>query len=201
MNKELLNSQEYNNLDWSDFSPGNMRHTVAMQKKYGVWRWAGIRQYKNRILSEIKNRIVIDYGGADAPLGFCSTVIDQQDYDINGNIIKYHKWGDYSKKVDVIFTSHFLEHIKYIREFLHVCYAKLSYGGKMIAHVPSIYGADRWHPENRQDHNWMFALMETPISDIKKVLYIDYVLKSCGFRIEVSSYVDDCSIFIIARRK
>lgn len=200
MNLNLINSEEYKNLNWHDW---DSRHNEDMQKKYGVWRWAGIFENRELILKEIgENRIILDIGGALAPIGFGSFVIDTLPSTIQGEPVISGRVSDVeNENVDMIFSSHCLEHIKYIKETLHMWSEKLVSGGSLVLHVPSINGSRYWHPDVKPEHFWLFCLKDYAPRDIKKIVPIDYLLEQIDFRIEVAKYVGDNSILVISRKK
>lgn len=108
----------------------------------GAWRWEALQAHRERILELVQGSHTIDLGGAAAPLGYGSVVVD------------YHAqlrglW-DTPPNADVIFASHVLEHFVDAENALVTMHDKLRDGGYIIVHVPS------WRQENLRAENWEF---------------------------------------------
>jgi len=172
------------------------RHSLEAIKQLGVWRWKGVQNNAALILNEITGKHTVDFGGKDAPLDFCSVVVDQGD-DLASC------WAD------VVFSSHTLEHIPDTIETLKTMYGIMERnGGCLILHVPS-YTCERWragtyHNDKQSDHLHTFCLA---YEDGLKTGHeetgfecIDRLVADAGFKIETAKYVGDDSILIIARR-
>jgi hypothetical protein len=198
MNHKLITSQEYENLNWEDW---DSRHNKSMQCKYGVWRWKGMYENRERLLKIFgKLSNILDVGGGLGPLGFGAWVIDCLQEDIIGRKVFHHTLNDFPlPMVDVIFSSHFLEHVKFIKVWLVMFFQKLEWGGYLILHVPSIRGRKWWHPDVKPEHKRLFALKDDCIEDIKHEVYLDVMIEK-WFEIEYASHVGDNSILIIAKK-
>ena len=188
----FLHDAEFNTESW------RRRHSPEAIKQLGVWRWKGIQDNAVMILSEIVGKRVIDFGGADGPLGFGSEILDQKN-EGNNPVYAY-------QTVDVIFSSHTLEHIGSIEKLLSTFKDWLKSGGCLIVHVPS-YTCVRWRAENysnpnqSENHHHTFSLHISPIFLDHPVEVIDITLKKLGFNIEFAEYVGDDSILILGRKK
>lgn len=178
------------------------RHTPDAVAQLGVWRWKGIQDNAARILELICGRRVIDFGGFDGPLGFGSIVVDQK--------AEHKTLDDVDGQVDVIFTSHTLEHLDDPAAWLKEAHAKLADGGHLIAHVPA-WTCERWRPEQYNNptqsngHKHAFVLYpDMPrygyFDDNRDVPVATYISKIVPGDIEFAEYVGDDSILVIARK-
>jgi SAM-dependent methyltransferase len=182
--------------EWDD------RHTVENQKKWGVWRWRGMCEYKDSIVKIVKkSKKIIDFGGALGPLCPNAVIVDREKKDIWGRDIKYHNISDCPGQYDMIFSSHTLEHVLEFQFILTIMLNKLKPGGKLVLHLPSVYNF-KWWPQNerKKEHKRIFALsgslyMHAPIETV----YIDKCF-SLG-SIETAAYTGDSSIMMIVRKE
>lgn len=203
MNRLLLASKEYNALDWNSWGA---RHNDDVRLKYGVWRWRGMYDNRDKIVLEISDmeKYVLDFGGAMAPLGFNSVIVDKknasEEFPGRGTLLNSLDYIP-DEIVHVIFSSHTLEHIIRIRMTIRKMWRILHTGGKVIIHVPAISGRQYWHPSIKPEHRWLFALKGDTIQDIKREIPIDVLLEQMGFEIELAKHVGDCSILIVGRKK
>lgn len=189
--------KDYENIMQQDW---NYRHSEEMREKLGVWRWKGMYEYQDYIKYLLnKAQTVIDVGGALGPLGFGSIIVDKEKKSIWGQNCVSGVPKKLYEKIDMVFSSHYLEHRKYIKEQIAYWYCILKQGGHLILHVPSIKGAEYWHPDVKPKHEWCFALMETTIQDLSKTVYLDSMVAK-HFKIKMAKYCGDCSIMIIAQK-
>jgi hypothetical protein len=178
----------------------------ANRAQLGVFRWRGIEKHLDFILSKVgqPGAQVIDFGGAACPLGLGSKVVDHLERDANGQPVECHSLEEVSAPVDVIFTSHTLEHIEPLDDVLALIASKLKPGGYLLAHVPS-YTCDRWLPgvhSNKayHDHVWCFGLRSSqPPAGLTGYTCIDDRIAR-HLTVEVAEFCGDDSIFVIARR-
>lgn len=200
MTKQLIKSKEYLNLDWDDW---DSRHNDKIRRKFGVWRWKGIHDNRKLIFSMIKGT-VLDFGGALGPLGFMTHVIDQQvgmveDSPVLGLYDSMCEFKDGT--ATLVFSSHCLEHIHFMKEILTGLAKKLIVGGKLVLHVPSIKGREYWHPAVKPEHLRLFAIGNDVIQDVGTEIYIDMVVHNIpGMAVTMAKHVGDCSILLIAER-
>lgn len=177
--------------NWED------RHNIESQKKYGVWRWLGMKDNAEYLLKIIKkSKKIIDFGGAQAPLCPDALIVDKANKDIWGRDIKYHNVSDCPGKYDLIFSSHTLEHVIDFKFELIMMIRKLKSGGRLILHLPSVHN-DKWWPQNerKKEHKRIFALSKEPVSRSPlETIYID----QCFFKdnIEYAEYVGDSGILL-----
>jgi len=183
------------------------RH-AEVNEKLGIFRWRGMQKHMQLILDTIDGISpdkVIDLGGAACPLGFNSTIVDFLEKDAWGRKVPYKYIENYPNKVDVVFTSHTLEHIDNLEEVLGNVHQQMNNGAKFIAHIPSFY-CERWRVgihKNRSynDHAWTFGLAETEApKSLKKYKEIDTLLARF-FNLEIVEYCGDDSIFIFGEKK
>ena len=174
-----------------------LRHSPEAVAQLGVWRWKGIQQHAGTILDLICGKRVIDFGGYDAPLGFGSIVVDEK--------AEHKSLSDVGGPVDVIFTSHTLEHLDNPAEWLRDAHEKLNEGGFLIVHVPA-WTCKRWraeqydNPNQTNGHKWTFAITGSDAVGVTGwTTRIDALL--FGFVIELAEYVGDNSILVIARKQ
>ena len=163
-------------------------HSPEAIAQVGVWRWPAVFKWRELILRMIQNASVIDFGGAAAPLGYDSLIVDYWSeaktlYDVPG-------------MADVIFTSHTLEHINDVELCLRMIAHKLHIGGFAIVHVPSFTGV-QFRPENNPNHLHSFAVegMHAP----HDVIRLDALMRSVGFYLSVVDHVAD-SLMIVGKR-
>ena len=177
------------------------RHSPEAIAQLGVWRWKGIQQYAGKILDLICGKRVIDFGGFDGPLGFGSIVVDQK--------AEYKTLADVPGDVDVIFSSHTLEHLDYPRRWMREACGRLVSDGLLILHVPS-WTCKRWrageysNPNQPNGHKWTFCLnkdwRDTPNDMDGTIIDITVGKHHAGFDVELAEYVGDNSILLIARK-
>lgn len=160
-------------------------------------------EYKDRILRILlqPNQTILDIGGADGPLGLGSVIVDKQKVDIWGNPVKHRSIADF-EEVDVIYSSHMLEHLEDPEMVLEAWASKLKAGGYLILHVPSVFGFIYWHRTIKPEHKWVYMwqegvseaiYQESGIYSLKPVisaLYSEYDRWYCG----------DCSLLVIGRK-
>jgi len=216
MTLNFINSQEYQNemnkflvdnkfdLNEAEAYSENYKHRhFTCKKKLQIWRWRGMYQYKDYILNIIQNKdIIVDFGGAACPLGLNSVVVDFLKEDLYGNKVKYNNLNDIKSQIDVIFSSHCLEHIEDIPQILKTFQSKMKENGNLLIFVPA-WTCKRWrygtHKHSRyNDHKWTIALSNdnsSELKNIKKLLYIDTLISNF-FNIKICEYCGDNSIFI-----
>ena len=181
----------------TDLDKFNLRHSDAARAELGVWRWAGMQEYQAEILSEIAGKRVIDFGGAAGPLGFDSVIVDKATPD---KWTTLNEWREYLGNfgVDVIFTSHTLEHIEDLTGTLDQMRA---IAPTIICHVPSWKnpawraGVDRPRKEQDGPHLWTFGLWEDKRTD---VMCIDRLIQGRWPRTKLATHCGDLSILVIA---
>lgn len=169
-------------------------HAPAVARKVGVWRWHGIYEHRDRILDIVRQAdSVVDLGGASGPLGYGATIVDPESdltslYDIEG-------------QVDVVFTSHTLEHLRDVELALSDIAAKVVPGGYLIAHVPSCRRVEL-RAENWPHHYQTFFLHGEDEPQAGWVA-LDTLIEAHGFEVEFAEYVvpNTDNIIIIARRE
>jgi hypothetical protein len=132
-----------------------LRHSPEARATLGVWRWKGMQRYMDTILGLCIGKRVIDFGGFDGPLGLGSIVVDPK--------AECKTLDDVPGQVDVIFTSHTLEHCADLEGTLRAFYDKLIVGGHVIVHVPA-WTCKRWrageydNPAQAEVHKWTFQV-------------------------------------------
>ncbi|MFA5234959.1 MAG: methyltransferase domain-containing protein [Sulfurimonas sp.] len=183
----FLHDAEYRTESWQ------RRHSPEAIAQLGVWRWNGIQDNAARILDIICGKRVIDFGGADGPLGFGSIVVDEK--------ADHKTLDDIDGPIDVIFTSHTLEHLNNPAHWICETRSKLNKGGYLIVHVPS-WTCQRWHkdayvnPKQKNGHKHTLSLLPAAGDEVTKGV-LDWFR---GWAIELAEYVGDDSILVIARK-
>lgn len=175
--------------------------------RLGIFRWRGLQKHKALIYETVNasKSNVIDLGGAASPLGLNSTIVDFLPKDIWGRKVNYKYIQDFPEAVDVIFTSHTLEHIVKLEEVLQDVHKKLEKNGKIIVHLPSFY-CERWRVgvhinKKYNDHSWDFGLSGTKHpSSLDNYLDIDTLLAKY-FDLKIAEFCGDDSIFIVGEKK
>jgi len=125
---------------------------LESRRRVGVWRWALMREdaVREKVLEWIGEADrIIDFGGAAGPLGYGAIVVDR--------IGKIRGLEDVDGKVDLIFTSHTLEHVVDLGLVLCAFHWKLNDTGRLIALVPS-YRNKGLRAENWPHHAHTFCL-------------------------------------------
>lgn len=181
------------------------RHGEAA-RRLGVFRWRGMQTHLDSILSLVAapGRKVIDFGGAGGPLGLGSLVVDQLEHDVWGRPVPHRTLEEAGRDVDVVFSSHALEHVEPLDDVLRSMHACLKPEGHLVLHVPSFH-CERWRAgvhRNRlyNDHVWTFGLGPLP-EGIACHNYADIALEvKKRFTPQVAEYCGDDSILIIARK-
>jgi SAM-dependent methyltransferase len=182
------------------------RH-FTVSNQLGVFRWRGLQKHMDRVLDivTVPEARVLDFGGAGCPLGLRSEIVDQLPKDRFANAITLHSLVDVGGKVDAIFSSHCLEHVRELEEVISQMIEVLSLGGYLILHLPS-YTCDRWwagyhRHTTYNDHFWNFALStdENVPDHLENVVCIDSLLAG-SFEIELAEHCGDDSIFVLARK-
>lgn len=203
---DMLKSAEYAKL--ADL-PFEKRHSEQNCKKWGAWRWLGIMDNKDAILRIILRpaRRILDIGGAEGPFGFGSEIVDTAKTDIWGRPVPYERIEDVPHMVDVIFSSHMLEHVGNPWARTDIWRDKLICGGYLILHVPSTMGYEYWHPLKKPGHKWLFVRDAA----LPKKLILNWRIASladkgenavlCGFEIIKNMEVRDNSILVLARKQ
>jgi SAM-dependent methyltransferase len=183
------------------------RHFTASHQ-LGVFRWRGLQRHMDRVLEivAVPEARVLDFGGAGCPLGLRSEIIDQLPKDRFSNEITLHSIADVEGKVDAIFSSHCLEHVRELEDVISQMIAALSPGGYLILHLPS-YTCDRWwagyHSHaSFNDHFWNFALSadEDVPEHLQNVVCIDSLLARL-IDVELAEHCGDDSLFVLARKQ
>jgi len=218
LNREFLSSEAYGDLMTKHYNKSERGNEAELKtenflyrhnnflKILGCWRWMGLYENKQEIMEVIYNGEGIDFGGAAGPVVKEATVVDFSTEDIFKRPVKYRSLADITKKVDFIFTSHTLEHIKDLDAIFKQMTTLIKDNGKIIIHLPA-YTCTRWrngvHTNKKfNDHYWTFYLnkeddkvskmnLSHPLAIDKKVS--DY------FKVEKAEYCGDNSIIIFAK--
>jgi Methyltransferase domain len=178
----------------------------AVARRLGVFRWRGIQKNLDRILPLLTAPAakIIDFGGAGGPLGFDAEVVDRLPQDAWGRPVRHHSLADVGENVDVVFSSHALEHIAELDDILRSMHRCLRPGGHLILHVPS-FQCERWRAgvhvnERYSDHVWTFGIGPEP-HGLECKNYVDIAQKvRDSFEVRCAEYCGDDSIFILARK-
>lgn len=184
------------------------RHATAASA-LGVWRWRSMPAMRDLLLAAVGN--VIDFGGAAAPLGLGSLVVDTAEQDAHGRPVMVHSLADC--KAPLIFTSHTLEHVHDLDATLETIANALMPGGVLVAHVPA-WTCIRWRAGVHTDsdygeHRWTFGLGAGAASGTawagvdggqRTDVDIDRAIGLAGLDIDRAYYCGDDSIMVVARR-
>ncbi|MCB9781498.1 MAG: class I SAM-dependent methyltransferase [Candidatus Omnitrophica bacterium] len=175
--------------------------------RLGIFRWRGIQQHLEELLPILTDpqKKIVDFGGAASSVGFNSIIVDQLPEDAFGNPVRYHGLSEIQGEVDVIFSSHTLEHIPDLDGVLKEITDKLKPGGLLILHIPS-FSCERWRPgihtnAKYNDHVWAFGLEQSsPIPNLKG--YCDIGMKVADYlQIKQAEYCGDDSIYLVAQKE
>ncbi len=179
---------------------------TGVHRKLGAFRWRGMQEHLDLILDQVlaPDATVLDFGGAAFPLGLGSMVVDRLSPDAAGRPVPYRDLAEVPHPVDVIFSSHCLEHIADLDGILRQMRETLKPGGSLLLFVPA-FTCVRWrvsiHTNSKyQDHVWTFALSGTDVpKGLQGLAEIDTRVAE-HFTLERAEYCGDDSIFIHARR-
>lgn len=182
------------------------RH-MEMNHRLGAFRWRGVYKHRDFIMQAIgtEKTKVLDLGGAASPLGFHAKVVDFLEKDAYGRAVPYRTLDQVEEAVDVVFTSHTLEHIPELETVVQQVQQVLVPGGLFIIHVPA-YHCERWRAgihTNRvyNDHYWTFGLAGSEVPDgLVNYNEIDQFIGRF-FEVELAEYCGDDSIFIVAKKE
>jgi hypothetical protein len=174
--------------------------------RLGVFRWRGLQENLDQLLDEVTRpgRFVVDFGGAASPLGLGSHVADRVETDVYGDRVSYRSLDELPGQVDVVFSSHALEHVPDLDSTLRVIADVLRPGGTAILHLPAV-GCERWRAGNHRsrayrDHVWTFGLRGTELPQ-QPPNYVEIDAAVARFlRIAVAEYCGDDSIIIFASK-
>lgn len=169
-----------------------LRHSPEAIRTLGVWRWKGMQRHMDRILALCVGKRVIDFGGADGPLGLDSVIIDNQ----------IGRYLDDEKPADVVFTSHTLEHCTDLSGIIKDISDKVLPGGYVIVHVPA-WTCKRWcagqyHNDRQSDHRHTFCLSVE--NDRPQGTPIDAMMAK-HFEIQLAEHCGDNSLMVIGRKR
>ncbi len=217
--KEFLKSSEYDDLmsrhlpyDGSYDLHEAQNQTVNFRFRHfeardrlGIFRWRGIQQNLEYIvdLITVPDKLVLDFGGAGCPLGFESKVVDRIGNDAWHRAVPYHSLSEIESEVDVIFSSHCLEHISEVKKTIQEMVNKLKRNGIIILHLPA-FSCERWragsHKDiNYGDHVWTFGLEGTKVpEDLINYVCIDTLIGQF-LSVDKAEYCGDDGIFLICR--
>jgi hypothetical protein len=170
--------------------------------------WRGVQENLDLILRRFDqaSRPVIDLGGAASPFGLGSVVVDLLPYDVDGNPVPYRTLSELPSPVDVIVSSHTLEHIPDLEAELERIRDYLVSGGTLLAHIPA-FTCVRWRAGTHShasfgDHAWTFGLSNTANVPQGLVNYVEIDrLLARHFELESAVYCGDDSIFVVCRRR
>jgi len=180
------------------------RHFEA-RDQLGIFRWRGIQQNIDYLINLISDpeKLVLDFGGAGCPLSFDSKIVDRIKKDAWHRVVQYHCLSEIESKVDVIFSSHCLEHITEIEKTIQEMVNQLKKNGIVFLHLPA-FSCERWrvgsHKDiNYGDHVWTFGLEGTEVPEgLIKYVCID-TLMGRFMSVDKAEYCGDDSIFVICR--
>ena len=201
---EKLNDAEELTDDYK-YRHGLYQYRKGYAKKIlGAFRWKGIYQNKELLRNFIDNKKCIDFGGAGCPLSDEVPVVDILKKKYNGSIVEFSSLNQIKYKVDLIFSSHCLEHIEDIESILVDFSKVLSEDGIVFLHLPA-YSCKRWRPSSHKNkkfgnHLWSFTLSEDKHkvleSEKNRNIEID-ILFGKHFNVKHKSYCGDNSIILI----
>jgi hypothetical protein len=164
-------------------------HPMAIQL-VGAWRWELLHKHLETVLPLVKQPYVIDFGGADGPIGYGAIIVDVKApikslYDVKG-------WPT------TVVACHVLEHIEDVRLVLNCIWHKLQWGGHLVAMVPSwrhmAVRADHW-PYHA--HSFRFDKHEDAPQHYDR---LDTLVGSTGFAVKLMDE-DGTNLLVIAQKE
>jgi hypothetical protein len=172
----------------------SIRHSNKHREKWGAWRWRGMFEHRKgllKILDKDYELPFIDFGGAKAGVFIGTTIIDKGD--------------ELPDKIAGVFTSHTLEHLEDPEEQVADFYDRMDDGAYIIAHLPSVYGSQHWHPDtykHKDDpHHWVFIVGgHEDSATILDTRVMPAQLLFRAFEIDEMDYCGDRSLMVIARK-
>ncbi len=173
----------------------------------GAFRWRGIYKHRHLILDLVlrEGAQVVDLGGAAGPLGLGAQVVDFLPVDALGHQVRFRYLNELPEPVDVLFSSHTLEHIPELHNIMREIQKALVPGGHLMLHLPAFH-CERWRVGTHQnklynDHQHTFGLKGTDHPEgLINYLDIDELVGQY-FDLEMAEYCGDDSIFILAKNR
>lgn len=173
-----------------------LRHSHAAIQTLGAWRWIGVQRHALKILDICRHGPVIDFGGADGPLGLGSVVVDLK--------AAYRTLDEVPGHAAAVFTSHTLEHSEDLYGTINAIADKLVPRGWLICHVPA-WTCTRWqagsyaNANQETPHRHTFALIGDDV-EADNLTCIDSVLSE-RFELSVCEHCGDNSLMLIGRKR
>lgn len=168
--------------------------------------YPGLMKYAPFIRFICRDKNVADFGGCENTL------------DVSANIFivdmksEYHSTTDVPVKLDIIFSSHTLEHVDDLENTIDEFYRSLTDGGLLILHVPDWRYFGWWSHKFQHDHasgsshKRIFKLTTDYIyhkdiegGSLDTVVAIDQVIAD-KFTVLICEHVEFDSIFILAQK-
>jgi len=176
----------------------------------GAWRWLGTFEKRDQLIDHVFDESLtgVDLGGARGPISLGAHVCDRLERDVFGRSVRYQNLADIPDEgIDYLWTSHTLEHISDLDEFVREFSAKLKSNGKAFIMVPA-FTCVRWRAgvhryadaagDSSHQHTFCLAA-DGDAGEAYQCTPIDDVIAR-HLRVESASMVGDNSIFIVATR-
>ncbi len=206
MNRHVPYDGDYGLHEAQTATKSFMYRAFKMEARLRAYCWRGVQEHLDLILEHFASSPgpVVDLGGAAAPFGLGSVVVDRLKQDIDGNDVLYASLDELPERPGVVITSHTLEHIPELEDVLEQVATILLPGGMLIAFVPA-FSCERWRVGAHShaafgDHAWTFGLRDTPNLPAGLLRYVEIdALLERWFDLELARYCGDDSIVLVGR--
>ena len=187
----------------------NYRH-FKKNAVLGAWRWLGVYEKRGLLQKYVFSRRLagLDVGGARGPISLEVDICDRLETDIFHRKVKYRDISEIpDSSLDYAWSSHTLEHIPNLEDFIGQLRHKLKDGGKLIAQVPA-YTCSRWragshkYADKRGDSSHLYTFCLTSDKDKEETADCCAIDEVVGrhFAVDEAEMVGDNSIFLLATR-
>jgi SAM-dependent methyltransferase len=176
----------------------------------GAWRWLGLYERRERVARYVFSPELtgLDVGGARGPISLSVDLCDRLPRDIFNRPVRYRDLDEVADdSLDYVWSSHTLEHIPDIDDFVARLSGKLKPGGMLMALVPA-YTCRRWRSGvhayadegGDSSHLYTFALArDEGAAGLPGYRAIDALIGE-HLGVEEAEMVGDNSIFVVATR-
>jgi SAM-dependent methyltransferase len=203
--------EEIDGLNSAELLTKNFHHRHFKKNAVlGAWRWLGVYEKRDLLQKYVFSHHLagLDVGGARGPISLEVDLCDRLEKDIFRRDIKYHDISEISNgSLDYVWSSHTLEHIPELEDFICRLRDTLKDNGKLIILVPA-YTCRRWRAGSHKytdeggdsSHLYTFCLTSDKIKEeTAGCCAIDEVVGR-HFAVDEAEMVGDNSIFLLATR-
>jgi SAM-dependent methyltransferase len=176
----------------------------------GAWRWMGVYEKRDLLQKYVFSSHLagLDVGGARGPISLDVDICDRLEKDIFRRRVKYHDISEIPNgSLDYVWSSHTLEHIPKLEEFISRLRDILKDNGKLIILVPA-YTCSRWragshtYTDKQGDSSHLYTFCLTSDKNVEEAVGCCAIDEVVGryFAVDETEMVGDNSIFLLATR-